>query len=118
MVTCPTCGVDGVCYVLASHVTAPVYTTGPLAGFAERPCSVCDGTGEILDARAAWMAEGAKLRAFRDKRDMSLREAARWLGVSPVEWSDAEHGKIDPNPVRTLAATRAMATRRPEEDET
>ena len=108
---CPVCGGDGVCYVLAAHTSAPAYITGPLAGFAERPCSVCDGTGNISDDRAAWMTEGAKLRAFRDGRDMSLREAARWLGISPVEWSDAEHGKIDPNAVLTKARSRDMATR-------
>ena len=116
--TCPMCGGDGVCYVLAAHTSAPAYIAGPLAGFAERPCSVCDGTGEIDEARAAWMVEGKKLLAFRDERDMSLREAARWLGVSPVEWSDAEHGKIDPNGLRTLVAAREIATRQPDEDAT
>lgn len=112
------CGGDGVCYVLAAHTSAPAYVTGPLAGFAERPCSVCDGTGEVGDERAAWMIEGAKLRAFRIERDMSLREAARWLGVSPVEWSDAEHGKVDPNGLRTRVAAREIAARPSDEDAT
>ena len=108
---CPVCGGDGVCYVLAAHVAAPTAKSGPLSGFVELPCSVCGGSGALSGERAAWMRDGKRLRAFREERDFSLREAARWLGISPVDWSDAEHGKVCPNVYVSMIHNRVIAER-------
>lgn len=38
--------------------------------------------------------------------------------MTTTKWSDAEHGTVDPNPIRALVVVREIATRQPDADET
>jgi transcriptional regulator with XRE-family HTH domain len=60
-------------------------------------CYDCNGSGQVADERVIWARDGELLRACRERRDLSLREAARWVGVPASEWSAAEHGRVDPS---------------------
>jgi len=73
------------------------------------PCYDCDGTGEVSDERAIWRRDGEGLRKFRQVRDLSLHEAAAWLGCPAREWSDAEHGKVDPSDLSGRVQRKAIA---------
>lgn len=59
------------------------------------PCDRCGATGQITDEQAAQITEGAKVRAARMERGLTLRAAAKALGISAVELSDAERGRTD-----------------------
>ena len=58
----------------------------------ERPCPLCGGSGALDADQVRWLEAGEGLRAARLLRDLSLRECARWMGVTPAALSDAEHG--------------------------
>lgn len=58
------------------------------------PCRDCGGTGEVSEAQMGWRREGDQLRALRMTRDLSLREAARLVGLPASDYSDAEHGRV------------------------
>lgn len=80
---------------------------GTVRGFAcpgfrpvELPCWDCGGTGAVDDVRKLWQKDGMVLKSFRQARDMSLSEAAAFVGVNRVEFSKAEHGEIDPTEIR------------------
>jgi hypothetical protein len=62
----------------------------------EVPCPTCKGTKEISSGRAALIREGEKLRESRKSRHLTLREAAKQLGIHASELSDAEMGRTDP----------------------
>ena len=60
----------------------------------ERPCPMCGGAGALDADHVRWLEAGEALRAARVLRDLSLRECARWMGVTPVSLSGAEHGDM------------------------
>ena len=59
-------------------------------------CSQCKGEGVIPEEMLSWMARGEKMREDRFSRDLSLREEAKRLGISVVEYSQMEYGRIEP----------------------
>jgi len=79
----------------------------------EFPCLNCGGTGQIDDVRRQWREDGAGLKVFRVARGMSLGEASRWVGVTPSEWSDAEHGRTDPDEILGAVQRKALEGFRP-----
>jgi hypothetical protein len=54
-------------------------------------CDRCKGWGHISNEYVAALAEGERLREDRRARNVSLREEAARLGISPVELSRREH---------------------------
>jgi transcriptional regulator with XRE-family HTH domain len=59
----------------------------------------------ISGERLRWIKDGERLKAARNARDLSLREAARVLNVSAADLSAAEWGRADPTqPINYLAA--------------
>jgi len=100
MSLCPTCS--------GAKELQGIACGGPSAGPFRMACYDCGGTGEVADIRAIWAREGDQLRATRAARDLSLREAARWVGVTAAEWSAAEFGRIDPKPIRARVAEKAL----------
>jgi len=66
-------------------------------------CPRCKGTGHVADEQAQWIEEGKKILAFRDKRDLSLREAAQVLLIQASYLSDIERGRAEATgPIRKL----------------
>jgi len=64
------------------------------------PCPTCEGTGEISDERARWIAEGKRLQRYRLTGEYtSMLTAAVRAGVSLGSWSAAEAGRVDPAPL-------------------
>ena len=73
----------------------------------ETDCSTCKGNGTVTEGywsqRNKWKSEGEKTRAFREKRDLSLREAAKLLLILPSYLSDIERGRAEAKgPIRKL----------------
>lgn len=73
---------------------------GQLSGFAcpgFRPvtltCSLCLGTGSITVDMEKAKRRGETIRAARLRMDMSQREYAQMLGISPMALSRIEHGQ-------------------------
>ena len=66
-------------------------------------CSRCKAFGEIPKEQLGWIESGRKLRAERVARDVSLFEEARRLGLTSVQLSDIETGRVNPS---TPAARR------------
>ena len=58
------------------------------------PCRICDGKGRITEEQRQRIITGQKLRADRLARDMSLYEEARRLGMTSVQLSDLECGRL------------------------
>lgn len=57
-------------------------------------CSDCDGFGKITEEHMQRITAGRKLRDDRMARDMSLKEEATRLGISVVQLSNLEHGRV------------------------
>lgn len=74
------------------------------SGFEHINCMRCEGLGEVDDRQAEWMPAGQMHREARIKRQESLLECARRLGIAPVELSAMERGTSDP---RRLVETPA-----------
>ena len=55
---------------------------------------------------------GAKLREEREKRNITLRELARRVGVSPSLISQIELDRVNPSPRTNLATSLSLATQR------
>lgn len=70
-------------------------------GFIERElkCFDCGGSGSMDDVRRMWAKDGQHLKRFRQSRNWSQMETAKWLGVSLVDWNQAEQGHVDPAPM-------------------
>jgi DNA-binding XRE family transcriptional regulator len=98
--TCPDC--NGVGDVFGTAVMC-----GPSGGTLRHwhPCTSCRGTGDVPDETPQWRMAGLELRILREGVDLSVRELARHLGVSPRDVNEAEHGRIDP--AKVLASARA-----------
>lgn len=58
----------------------------------EVECDACEGTGRVTQQRMDAITDGRKLRDDRIARDMSLREEAQRLGISPAQLSRRERG--------------------------
>lgn len=65
-------------------------------GFRSIPCLECRGEGRSPKRPAAWLALGIEQRARRVERYESLREMALRTGVSVVQLSAEERGKVEP----------------------
>ena len=59
------------------------------------PCPQCDGSGSVISEMAQWIEHGKKLRDERVKRRITLREMAKFKGLSAVELSDIELGRVN-----------------------
>lgn len=85
---CPECNGDGRCFV---HLN----TSDPAKhGFQWIDCPRCGGSKLISDVEMAAIIKGRELRNVRVARKMSLREEAKRLGISVVELSRLERGRI------------------------
>lgn len=60
-----------------------------LKGLAGRKCPTCGGCGKVQDAAQV----GARFRALREERGLTLREVARRAGFSAAYVSDVELGR-------------------------
>lgn len=56
-------------------------------------CHTCKGEGEVPETYVARMEVGRVLRKVRLERDLSQREAAAWLGVTPQQLNNLEFGR-------------------------
>jgi hypothetical protein len=59
-------------------------------------CFRCGGSGNIPDEMGGWIKIGKQMRENRLKRDISLREEAKRLGILPSVLSQMENGRINP----------------------
>ena len=59
-------------------------------------CTRCGGTGRITEEKLEWESIGDVLRSTRLSFRYSQREAAQELGISPVDLSKMESGRIKP----------------------
>jgi hypothetical protein len=57
-------------------------------------CCLCNGEGVISVDRNAQIIAGEELRADRLRRNVSIREEAARLGISPSELSRRERGRF------------------------
>lgn len=62
----------------------------------ETPCSRCKAMGLISEVMLTWLARGEAMRANRLERSLSQSEEAKRLGINRVEYSQMEHGMIEP----------------------
>jgi hypothetical protein len=60
----------------------------------EHPCEPCGGTGVAPDWQAEAVAYGFRLRQARLTRNISVREEAGRLDVSPAMLGDVEQGRL------------------------
>lgn len=88
-IQCPDCGGDGRQFV---HLNTKDPTKH---GFQWVDCSRCGGSKFISDVEMAAIVRGRELRKDRAERRMSLREESQRLGISVVELSRRERGRID-----------------------
>lgn len=86
MLTCPSCKGERYTTVLAR-------VAGSGCKRIEMSCSTCQGAGEVDDDYPRRRNDGRKLKAWRLKRDLSMREACRRFNISPVDWSHFEFGR-------------------------
>lgn len=73
------------------------YSGGSKHGFGPLPCTTCDGEGEVSEEKIAWITRGRELRDKRVAAGRSLREEAEMLGITSVELSRRERGKVNPD---------------------
>lgn len=59
-------------------------------------CLECGGSGRAAKRPPEWRSAGAAQRARRVERLESLREMSLRTGVSPVQLSQEERGKVEP----------------------
>lgn len=83
--TCPQCHGFGV--LLTFH------------GLSLGECEMCDGVGEIPPCVEKWHAYGSRLKSERIYRRLTLRDAAKKLGMDPSNLSKMERGIIPPRPL-------------------
>jgi len=72
-----------------------------------RACEFCKGEGQVSsDAGERWRA-GKAMRDERVKQGRTQQQEAEWLGISPMELNDIEHGRrsLDELKKPTIAAT-------------
>lgn len=91
-VTCPRCEGRG----YTEHTGFLHTTSGCRVGTVRLPCALCDSTGTEIPERREWAERGARLRADRLTRNMSLSHEAKRRGLKVTELSDMEMGRIEP----------------------
>lgn len=91
--TCPDCKGSGV--TVADHVR---YADGSGAWNVPGRCYQCDGSGTITDEQARWIGEGQRMREDRVAHGVGLRLEAAHRGMSVIDLSHMEQGKIQPVP--------------------
>lgn len=89
-VTCPNCLGKG--YTFA-HVRG-IRDGKTFSEFRDLVCSTCFGDKVITADHQARITKGERRREDRKARGLSLREEAKRLGISPVELSDIENGRV------------------------
>lgn len=94
MPTCPDCHGDRETHGLGCRPAGCKLVT--------MPCRTCSGTGWINPLTMEWRTVGARLREIRMGHRLSLREASKRLGIRASDYSDAEHGRVDPGPLIPL----------------
>lgn len=57
-------------------------------------CPTCRGTGEVEPEQDEWVRVGMLMLQQRVRRQISLEDAARLLGVTPALLGDMEHGRV------------------------
>jgi|ERR1700733_1094471 len=90
---CPDC--NGNASIVASHVR---YADGSGASNVPMKCSRCNATGECPDEMAEWIRVGERMRQARLAVYRNLHQEATRRGMTAVELSKMEHGKIKPIP--------------------
>ncbi len=88
---CPRC--KGSKTITASHVA---YADGSHGYEVPLSCDQCGGAGEVSDEMTEWIRAGEAMRQDRLARQMTLREEAKRRGLTPVELSRMEFGKVKP----------------------
>ena len=59
-------------------------------------CPTCAGTGQVEPEQDEWVRVGMLLYQQRIRRQLSLEQGARRLGVAPSVLTDMEHGQVEP----------------------
>lgn len=90
---CPEC--RGEKLIIASHVR---FANGSGASNVLMDCVRCAGTGDCSDEMAEWMRVGEAMRKARLSIYRSLSEEAARRGMTAMQLSKMEHGKIKPVP--------------------
>ena len=93
-VACPSCNGSGtttalVCYRIDHQQSS-------YSRVQTMPCTRCRGEKEVSEETFEWTAQGERMREARLERRLSQGAAARLLGISPMEYSQVEHGMAAP----------------------
>ena len=80
---CPACSGSGKTLGIACPGFRPITMT----------CHGCDGMGTISEK---WWHEGGEILEARKRKRLTLRKAAKALGILASELSDYERGRRDP----------------------
>ena len=96
--------------------TFSAFVDGPSGGRYEPAllCGLCQGTGEVPEKVAEWLAKGTAHRLDRVARGVSIGQAAKCLGITAAQLSAMEHGRADPvglNPTPPPAPRNARTGR-------
>lgn len=59
-------------------------------------CPRCNGSGVMKLRNPDWVVRGICMRRARIAARVGLRERAKQLGILPSEYTDMEHGRIEP----------------------
>lgn len=89
MILCTSC--DG----FGKHFSRPILIKGKVE-IIELKCELCNGTGKIKDEKIDWIIKGQKLREYRLEKEITLRKAAKMLGMDASNLSKMERGIIKP----------------------
>lgn len=91
--TCQQCGGTGKIFLRPNHKKIPFID-----------CDMCQGTGKH-DRNLLWEIQGSLFCEWRDKNDLTLREAARKYKIDPSNLSKMERGIIKPSSYLIRLAT-------------
>lgn len=89
--TCPQCGGNKELFGFARSVDANGRSNCVPGKY---PCPICKGSGQITPDHAQRIERGKKMRGERLAKGLSLHEAAKGMGMSPVELSELEQGGL------------------------
>lgn len=59
-------------------------------------CGLCGGTGKVTPLKAEWFKRGRAMREARVAACRTLRDEAKRRGLTQVELSKMEQGRIEP----------------------
>lgn len=89
MILCTSC--DG----FGKHFSRPLLIDGRVTTL-ELKCELCNGTGKISDEKIDWIIKGQNIKRQRLDKQISLRKAAKILGMDASNLSKMERGIIKP----------------------